>query len=115
VQDVRYQVVAGANFLLTLNAQPFSDEIYVASIYQPLNGNPVINSLYKNGLDITNTIMIKPSGPYNYEADTNFKSLYMFFEQAVSNQTSILQPIYQVLYTSNPNRTYNYKVIYNFA
>jgi hypothetical protein len=115
VQDVRYQVVSGANFLLTLNAQPFSDDLYVASIYQPLNGNPVVNSLYKNGLDITNTIMIKPPGAYNYEADANFKALYMFFEQAVSNQTSIMQPIYQVLYTLNPDQTYNYKVIYNVA
>jgi hypothetical protein len=80
VQEVRYQLVAGTNFMITFHSQPFSDDLFVALAYQPLhNGQPVINSLYKNGMEITNVIMSIPLGAYNYEADAKFKSLYTYF------------------------------------
>ena len=67
VEGVRYQLVAGTNFMITLNSQPFTDDVYVALIYQPLNlGLPVISALYKNGIDITNTLFSTPTGSYNY-------------------------------------------------
>lgn len=67
VEGVRYQLVAGTNFMITLNSQPFTDDVYVALIYQPLNlGTPVISAIYKNGIDITNTLFSTPAGSYNY-------------------------------------------------
>lgn len=66
VQEVRYQLVAGTNFFITFNALPFSDDEYVALAYQPLSGALVVNSLLKNGVDITSTIMSKPVPAYNY-------------------------------------------------
>lgn len=68
VEDVRYQLVAGTKYLITFNSQPFSTDIHVAVIFQPLGvgSQPVISSIYKNGIDITNTIMSTPPGGYNY-------------------------------------------------
>lgn len=67
VEGVRYQLVAGTNFMITLNSQPFTDDVYVALIYQPLNlGLPVISSLYKNGVDMANILFSTPAGSYNY-------------------------------------------------
>lgn len=67
VEGVRYQVVAGTNFMITLDSQPFTDDVYVAMIYQPLNlGQPVISGLYKNGVDMTNVLFSIPVGSYNY-------------------------------------------------
>jgi hypothetical protein len=64
-------------------------------------------------VDITSTIMSKPAGAYNYEADANFKSLYNFFRQSISGQLGGLLPIYQVMPTANANGTTTYQVIYN--
>jgi hypothetical protein len=71
--------------------------------------------LLKNGVDVTSTIMTKPSNAYNYEADANFLNLYTYFKQAISKGLGGLLPIYQVIYTANANGTSNYQVIYNVA
>ncbi len=86
----------------------------MALIYQALGPvTPVINSLYKNGIDITNTLIPTIPASYNYEVDTNFKSLYTYFSSAMSGQLGTLLPIYQVLYTANPNATFTYQVLYS--
>jgi hypothetical protein len=57
--------------------------------------------------------MSKPSGAYNYEADANFKALYTYFKQAMGGSLGGLLPLYQVIFTSLPNGTLSYQVIYN--
>lgn len=115
VQEVRYQLVAGTNFLITLNAQPFSSDSYLALVFQPLNGPPSFTSLLKNGVDITSTLISQPAAAYNYEADANFKALYTYFKQAISGALGGLLPIHQVFPSNNANGTTNYQVIYNVA
>jgi hypothetical protein len=115
VQEVRYQVVAGTNYLITLNTQPFSTDQYLVAAYQPLSGPPLFNSILKNGIDITSTLMSRPTAPYNYEADSNFKALYTYFKQAISGSLGGLLPIYQVVCTPFANGTTAYQVIYSVA
>lgn len=115
VQEVRYQLVAGTNFLILLNALPFSSDQYLALVYQPLSGPPSFLSLLKNGVDITSTVMSRPANAYNYEADKNFLNLYTHFRQVISKGLGGLLPINQVVFTRNANGTSNYRVIYNVA
>ena len=59
--------------------------------------------------------MSRPANAYNYEADSNFLSLYRQFRQVISKGLGGLLPIYQVIFTPNANGTSNYQVIYNVA
>ena len=80
VESVRYQIVQGTNFMIEFTNYPFSHDIYVVIAHKPLGATaPHVDHIYKNGVDIHNTIVTTSSsilGAFNYEADTEFKGLY---------------------------------------
>jgi len=63
-------MVAGTNFMIILNGYPFNDDEYIAVVNQPLgNATPSVTSLYKNSMDIKNTIINNPfavAGVFNF-------------------------------------------------
>jgi hypothetical protein len=113
VEDVRYQLSAGTNFIISLNQIPFSNDEYVAVVYQPINDpNPQINFLYKNGIEITNTILNSKAGAYNYEGDGMFKNLYGYYKQIVTSQINNIVPIYEVTKVTNTDQSIDYQAYY---
>lgn len=70
VQEVRYQIVAGTNFMIEMNNQPFSNDNYVAIVFKPLSSTPpTVTQIYKNGVNITSTILTNTlalPGVFNY-------------------------------------------------
>ena len=113
VEDVRYQLSAGTNFIISLNQIPFSNDEYVAVVYQPINDpNPQINFLYKNGIEITNTVLNSKAGAYNYEGDAMFKNLYGYYKQIVTSQINNIVPIYEVTKVTNVDQSIDYQAYY---
>jgi hypothetical protein len=113
VEDVRYQLSAGTTFIISLNQIPFSNDEYVAVVFQPINDpNPQINFLYKNGIEITNTILTTKAGAYNYEGDGIFKNLYGYYKQIVTSQINNIVPIYEVTKVVNADQSVDYQAYY---
>lgn len=86
VREVRYQMVAGVNFLVEFECLPLSEDIYQVLVFKPLSLSPQILSIYRNGVDISNTIVSSNPGipgVFNYEADATFKEVYQFFREKV--------------------------------
>jgi hypothetical protein len=86
VESVRYQIVAGTNFMIEFHNYPFSRDRFFVIANKPLgSGAPTVTSIYKNGVDIGNSIASSLSipGAFNYEADVTFKGLYAYFRKSV--------------------------------
>lgn len=70
VESVRYQIVQGTNFMIELNNDPFSNDIYLAMAFKPLgSASPSIISLHRNGVDITKNAFSSSlgiPGAFNY-------------------------------------------------
>jgi len=86
VESVRYQMVAGVNFLIEFNNHPFSHDKYQVIAHKPLSASVSITSINKNGVDISNTVLsngVAMPGVFNYEADTTFREVYSYFREKV--------------------------------
>ena len=77
VESVRYQMVAGVNYLIEFTHYPFSYDVYLVVVHLPLSGqSPQVQTIHKNGVDISNTIVsnsLALPGAFNYEADSHFR------------------------------------------
>ena len=67
--------------MIEFSNYPFSDDIFIVIAYKPLVLPTIIKSIYKNGADVTQTLINMPAipGAFNYETDQIFKDLYLYF------------------------------------